>query len=265
MDVEATLFPRKDLTHAGLAPLTSMFLFDGTNHQRFDDFRPAVHDSDGLLMKNGQGEVLWRPLANPTRLQVSSFVDQNPMGFGLMQRARKLSDFADLEAHYHRRPSLWVEPRGDWGAGSVTLVEIPADKEIYDNIVAYWRPKDPYAAGTRVDLNYRLSWGEGPKLDLPRVIDTASGAKIFGDPGRLIVIDFEAHPIFEAAPEDFDIHISSPHLETSAGILERNPETGGMRLAFSFDPGEQTHVELRAQLRKDGAAASEVWLYRWTV
>ena len=265
MDVEATLFARTELTHAGLAPLTSMFLFDGTNHQRFDDFRPAVHDSDGLLMKNGNGEVIWRPLANPTRLQVSSFVDKNPAGFGLMQRARKLSDFADLEAHYHRRPSLWVEPREDWGAGSVTLVEIPADKEIYDNIVAYWRPEKPYPAGARVDLNYRLSWGEEPVLDLPRVINTASGAKIFGDPGRLMVIDFEAHPMFEADPEAFSLHISSPHLETSDGVLQRNPETGGMRLAFSFDPGEQTHVELRAQLRKDGQDASEVWLYRWTV
>ena len=106
MEVEATLFAREDLPHAGLAPLTSMFLFDGTNHQRFDDFRPAVHDSDGLLLRNGNGEVIWRPLANPTRLQVSSFVDTNPRGFGLMQRARNLSDFADLEAHYHRRPSL---------------------------------------------------------------------------------------------------------------------------------------------------------------
>ena len=265
MDVEATLFARKDLTHAGLAPLTSMFLFDGTNHQRFDDFRPAVHDSDGLLLKNGHGEVIWRPLANPTRLQVSSFVDENPMGFGLMQRARKLSEFADLEAFYHRRPSLWVEPKGDWGKGAVTLVEIPADKEIYDNIVAYWRPDEPYAEGTRVDLEYRLTWGEEPVPDLPRVINTASGAKIFGDPGRLMVIDFEAHPLFEADPDAFTIHVSSPNLETRDGILQRNPETGGMRLAFSFDPGDQTHVELRAQLRKDGAAASEVWLYRWTV
>ncbi len=265
MDVEATLFARKDLTHAGLAPLTSMFLFDGTNHQRFDDFRPAVHDSDGLLLRNGNGEIIWRPLANPTRLQVSSFVDSNPTGFGLIQRARKLSDFADLEAHYHRRPSLWVEPKGDWGKGAVTLVEIPADKEIYDNIVAYWRPETPYEAGQQIDLAYRLSWGDEPSLDLPRVINTASGAKIFGDPGRLMVIDFEAHPLFEAEPDAFDIHVSSPHLETSPGILERNPETGGMRLAFSFDPGDQTHVELRAQLRKEGAAASEVWLYRWTV
>ncbi len=270
MDVEATLFARTELPHVGLGPLTSMFLFDETNRHRFDDFRPAVHDSEGLLVKNGNGEVLWRPLANPKHLQISSFVDENPQGFGLMQRARKLSDFADLEANYHRRPSLWVEPIGDWGKGAVTLVEIPADKEIYDNIVAYWRPREPYAAGSEITLSYRLNWGEEPEMSLPRVLNTASGEKIFGDPGRLMVIDFEAHPLFagfvdgEDGEDLLDIHVSSPHVETSEGVLQRNPETDGLRLAFSFDPGERSHVELRAQLRKDGAPASEVWLYRWT-
>lgn len=264
MNVEASLFAREELSHVGLAPLTSMFLYDETNRTRFDDFRPAVHDSEGLLVRNGNGEVLWRPLANPSRLQVSSFVDENPSGFGLMQRARKLSDYADLEAHYHRRPSLWVEPGENWGKGAVTLVEIPADKEIYDNIVAYWRPRTPYAKGAQIDLSYRLTWGNGPELGLPQVINTASGARIFGDPGRIMTVNFAAHPLLEGKVEEYDIHVSSPHVDTSAGVLQRNPETGGLRLAFSFDPGARDHVELRAQLRRDGAPASEVWLYRWT-
>ena len=264
MEVQVTLFPREELSHVGLGPLTSMFLFDGTNRTRFDDFRPAVHDSDGLLVENGSGEVLWRPLANPLHLQISSFVDENPRGFGLMQRARKFSDFADLEANYHKRPCLWVEPDGDWGKGAVTLVEIPADQEIYDNIVAYWRPREPYAAGEQVNLSYRLTWGHEPDLHLPKVINTAGGARVFGDPGRIMTLDFEDHPLLSDGPEGIDVHISSPHVDTSAGVLQRNPETGGLRLAFSFDPAEQDLVELRAQLRKDGQMASEVWLYRWT-
>ena len=264
MEVQATLFPRDELSHVGLGPLTSMFLFDDTNRTRFDDFRPAVHDSDGLLVQNGSGEVLWRPLANPLHLQISSFVDENPRGFGLMQRARKFSDFADLEANYHKRPCLWVEPDGDWGKGAVTLVEIPADQEIYDNIVAYWRPREPYAAGEQVNQSFRLTWGHEPDLHLPKVINTAGGARVFGDPGRIMTLDFEDHPLLSDGPEGIDVHISSPHVDTSAGVLQRNPETGGLRLAFSFDPAEQDLVELRAQLRKDGQMASEVWLYRWT-
>ncbi|MCI5095544.1 MAG: glucan biosynthesis protein G [Rhodobacteraceae bacterium] len=264
MDVTATLFPRVELDHVGLGPLTSMFLYDATDRTRFDDFRPAVHDSDGLLVVNGNGETLWRPLANPRQLQISSFVDTNPRGFGLMQRARAFSDFADLEANYHKRPGLWVEPQGDWGAGAVTLVEIPADQEIYDNIVAYWRPRTPYAPGSRVELSYRLTWGGEPALPMPRVIETAGGKRIFGDPGRIMTVDFEDHPLFHDGPDAMNIHVSSPHVETSKGVLQRNPETGGLRLAFSFDPGERKMVELRAQLRKDGAPASEVWLYRWT-
>ncbi len=264
MDVEATLFARADLDHVGFGPLTSMFLFDETNRNRFDDFRPAVHDSDGLMILNGAGELLWRPLANPKRLQVSSFVDSAPRGFGLMQRARKLSDFADLEAHYHRRPGLWVEPRGDWGKGAVTLVEIPADREIYDNIVAFWRPATPYAAGARIDLSYRLSWGVQVPVAVryPRVINTRMGQGFHGD--RVVTVDFEADPLFDEGPEALTIHVSSPQVETTPGILQRNPETGGLRLAFGFDPGDRDLVELRAQLRKDGQMASEVWLYRWT-
>lgn len=266
MEVEATLFAREDMPHMGVAPLTSMFLFDRTNRTRFDDFRPAVHDSEGLLIRNGAGETIWRPLANPRHLQISAFGDENPAGFGLMQRARKLSDYDDLEANYHKRPSLWVEPHGDWGRGSVTLVEIPADKEIYDNIAAYWRPRGEVPAGERVDLAYRLTWGGDPQLPgaLPRVTGTSTGKRIFGGPGRIMTIDYAPHVLFDDGPEALTLHISSPHAETSKGVLQRNPETGGMRLAFSFDPRDRDLVELRAQLRKDGAPASEVWLYRWT-
>ncbi|MCE8005695.1 glucan biosynthesis protein G [Aestuariivita sp.] len=265
MDVEATLFAREDLTHVGLAPLTSMFKFDETNRQRFNDFRPAVHDTDGLMILNGAGEVLWRPLANPRHLQISGFVDQSPRGFGLMQRARRQSHFADLEALYHRRPGLWVEPKGDWGRGSVTLVEIPTDKEIYDNIVAYWRPAEPVPAGDAMRLAYRLTWGaEAPvETGLPRVINTRMGNDAF-NPGIIAAIDFEAHPLFDEGPEGLSLHIQSAQADTTPGILQRNPETGGLRLSFRFDPGDASVVELRAQLRKTGAMASEVWLYRWT-
>ncbi|MCB1343438.1 MAG: glucan biosynthesis protein [Pseudooceanicola sp.] len=264
MEVEATLFPRNDLDHVGLGPLTSMFLFDETNRTRFDDFRPAVHDSDGLMIWNGADEVIWRPLANPRTLQVSQFVDRMPRGFGLMQRARKLSDYADLEAHYHQRPGVWVEPKGDWGAGSVTLVEIPADKEIYDNIVAYWRPRDPILAGENVEVAYRLTWCAAAPVatGLPRVLNTRMGAREGG--GRLVTIDFESSDLLSGDPEGIEISVSSPQAQTKDAVLQKNPETGGLRLAFTFDAGDAAFAELRAALRKDGAPASEVWLYRWT-
>lgn len=262
MQVTATLFPRTELTHVGLGPLTSMFMFDSTDRTRFDDFRPAVHDSDGLLIHNGAGEEIWRPLANPQTLQISAFGDDNPRGFGLMQRRRALRDFNDLEALYHRRPALWVEPVGDWGQGAVTLVEIPTDEEIYDNIVAYWRPGTPYAAGSQVDLSYRLNWGVDPDQTMPRVVNTSMGARTDG--GRLVTIEYEPHALHAADPDSYEMHISSAQGETSAGVLQRNPETGGLRLAFSFYPGDASLVELRAQLRSNGAPASEVWLYRWT-
>lgn len=265
MEVAATLYPRRALTHVGIAPLTSMFLFDETNRERFSDFRPAVHDSDGLAMMNGGGEVIWRPLANPAQLQVSGFLDNGPRGFGLMQRARRLSDFADLEAHYHQRPGLWVEPMGDWGMGRVQLTEIPADKEIYDNIVAYWRPMVALEPGKAHRFDYRLTWGAdpAPKASLARVINTRIGKSAFSA-GTIVAIDFAAHP---ALPDD--VAAITPLVrastgEVTEGVVQRNPETGGVRLAFRFEPGEADLVEFRAQLRGATDPLSEVWLYRWT-
>ncbi|MEO0745111.1 MAG: glucan biosynthesis protein G [Pseudomonadota bacterium] len=265
MEVQAEIFARETLTHVGIAPLTSMFLFDDMDRQRFDDFRPAVHDNDGLMIHNGAGEVIWRPLANPVTLQISAFGDMNPRGFGLMQRARNFADFNDLEALYHRRPGLWVTPGEGWGRGSVALVEIPADLEIYDNIVAYWRPYADIEAGNSHKMTYRLDWGDdpAPKAAMPlRVLNTAAGGRPEG--GRIFTIDFENA---DHVPDDLsrvDRLVRSTAGDVTEGIIQRNPDTGGPRLAFTFMPGDSDWAEFRAQLRLDGAPLSEVWLYRWT-
>ena len=269
MDVEATIFPRVALDNIGLAAGTSMFFYDETNRAGYEDFRPAVHDSDGLMMLNGAGEHLWRPLANPARLQVSSFVDDGPRGFGLMQRARDFGDFADLSAKYHLRPGLWVEPGENWGPGAVTLVEIPTDKEIYDNIVAYWRPRDPLPAGVPHSFSYRLNWcAQAPvHNDRARVLNTHMGRSFSGR--RIAAIDFAMH---DALPEDIaqiTLHVSANRGQVSEGILQRNPETGGVRLDFGFTPPKDRGMEMRAQLMHElrdgnGTPLSPVWLYRWT-
>lgn len=281
MEVDCALYPRVDLDHVGIGALTSMFLYDGTNRARFEDFRPAVHDSDGLLVHNGAGEMLWRALANPAALQISSFVDTGPRGFGLMQRARRLSEFADLEARYERRPSLWVEPADDWGPGVVRLVEIPSDREIYDNVVAYWRPQDVIPAGGERRFAYRLIWGDEdagdaapPRPDVARVLETYIG-RDFERRALQVAIDFGPQAALdrptegalsppEWVPADVTAHVSSAQVAVSGPIVSRNPETGGTRLAFTFDPGDQDFVELRAQLFRDGGRVTEVWLYRWT-
>ncbi len=168
IDVIATLFPRRQITNFGIAPLTSMFLFDASSGRgRFDDFRSAVHNSDGLEMLTGSGERVWRPLANPrTIAQVSDFIDHDPKGFGLIQRKRRFEEYQDADAHFERRPSLWVEPRGDWGEGHVELVEIPSSKEINDNIVAYWQSATPLAAARR--RNSRIDSAGSPSRSTRR-------------------------------------------------------------------------------------------------
>ncbi len=263
MAVEATIFPRVDMAHVGIAPLTSMFQFDETNRDRFSDFRPAVHDSDGLLIHNGANETIWRPLANPKNLQVSAFRDDAPKGFGLMQRAREFRDFADLSALYHRRPGLWVEPGMGWGTGAVTLVEIPTENEIYDNIVAYWRPDGGLSAGQEHMMSYRLLWGDNSTYGSGlRVLNTRIGDAF--ETGIIVTVDFENGADLPDDISRVEHMVRGNAGEVDGGILQRNPQTGGARLAFRFIPGDAELIEFRAQLRLDGEPLSEIWLYRWT-
>lgn len=272
MEVEATLFPRSQIETVGVAPLTSMFYFSPHDRPGIDDFRPAVHDSEGLSIWNGAGEWLWRPLLNPRTLQISMFLDEHPHGFGLMQRARDFRAYQDLEAEYHRRPSLWVEPIGDWGRGSVVLVEIPTPSEVHDNIVAFWRPEAPLEAGESYSLSYRLHWGEGPAAR-PGVALAARamvGLAEVGKPQnertkRVFVIDFMGEGLSgEAlAGEPVEAEASATAGELAAPVVKTRPETGGVRVSLEFDPQGAPVAELRCSLRRGGKPVSETWIYRW--
>lgn len=273
MDVEADIFPRVDMAKVGLAPGTSMFFFGPNDRLGVDDFRPQVHDSDGLLMVNGRGERLWRPLSNPSTLQVSAFVDAGPRGFGLIQRDRDFVTYEDLEAFYEKRPSLWVEPVGDWGPGAVTLVEIPTNSEIHDNIVAYWQPKDPIPMGSEYSFAYRLSWGDDPAFQPGAMVvkgtmvgrATLEGAS----PVRRFVIDFAPQQLLDGKPAPEP----KASVTTSAGKISNivvipDPMIGqgqGWRVNFELDPGNATVIELRTVLEFPDGRASETWVYRWTV
>lgn len=261
IDVDTVLFPRARVTNFGIAPLTSMFYYDATNRMRFDDFRPAVHDSGGLRIDLPSGEKLWRPLANPSSLQVSWFAASSPHGFGLMQRHGDFSAFEDIEARYELRPSLWVEPRGDWGAGHVVLVEIPTDSEIHDNIVAFWQPEAPLEPGTRQALSYRLHWGEKDVSGNPlaRVADTRTGAAGKRN-ARRFVIDFETAGL----PQKPQIEVSTTAGEVSDSLGVMVPAANVYRVYFTFDPARTDLAELRLTVNDDGEPWSETWLYRWT-
>jgi periplasmic glucans biosynthesis protein len=263
-DVEMSIYPRVDLEHGGLAPMTSMFFFGPNDRKDFDDFRPAVHDSDGLAISNGKGEQLWRPLNNPRDLQVSTFTDLNPRGFGLMQREKKYFAYQDLESRFERRPSLWAEPIGDWGEGAVMLFEIPTKEEIHDNIAAFWRPKQPLTAKGEHNFTYRLHWGpDAPKSDsLARFTRTGIGSR--GEDGKLFVLELMGDKLKGVDPKTIKGVVTAEKSEITNIVTEPNPETGGWRLSFQCAVKNQAPIELRAVLVQNDAPISEVWIYRWT-
>ncbi|WP_453955222.1 glucan biosynthesis protein G [Bradyrhizobium sp. USDA 377] len=264
LDVEMALYPRVDVEHAGLAPMTSMFFFGPNDRKDFDDFRPAVHDSDGLAMLNGRGEQLWRPLNNPRDLQISSFADVNPGGFGLMQRERSFFAYQDLESSFERRPSLWFEPIGDWGEGAVKLFEIPTKEEVHDNIAALWQPKQPLAAKSEHIFTYRLHWGpDAPKPKaLARFTRTGIGSR--GEGSKLFVLELMGDQLKEIDAKTIKGMVTAEKAEISNIVTQPNPITGGWRLSFQCAVKRQAAIELRAFLVQNEEPVSEVWVYRWT-
>jgi periplasmic glucans biosynthesis protein len=272
IEVTTRLFFREDVEELGIAPLTSMYLYSEKNHTQFDDFRPKVHDSDGLRIQRADGETIWRPLNNPPRLSGSYFPETAPRRFGLHQRERDFAQFQDIEANYDRRPSLDIEPLGDWGAGHVRLVEIPSDLEANDNIVAYWVPEAPARAGDAREFAYRMHWGDLP-LDpadpVAHVAVTRAGhggvAGVEVEQGlRKFVVDFRGGFLDRLGPEaEITPVVSVTNAETTSIVLQRVPQTGVWRLFIDLRAGNDAVVEMSAHLAGYGRKLSENWLYQW--
>lgn len=264
VDVETTLFPRVNLEHVGLGGIGSTFLF-GPNVKRLtDDVRPAVHEASGLQILNGQGEWLCRPLNNPDTLQSSAFVDDNPRGFGLVQRERDFAFFQDDGQHFERRPSVWIEPIGEWSQGAVQLIEIPSDSEINDNILAYWRPRAVMAAGAEVTFAYRQFWSWAPpeRPALAAVTMTRSG-KGGGGRRRRFIVEFAGEGLAAAIP-DLRAALTAGPGTIQSSRLWPYPERRSVRVVFELDPGNETACEMRLVLQAGTRPVSETWLYRWT-
>lgn len=272
MDVDAALYPRAEIERIGIAPGTSMF-FAGENQKNIsEDWRPQIHDSDGLQIWNGSGEWLWRPLVNPRAVRVSSFLDEAPRGFGLMQRDRSFRDYQDDGVFYDRRPSVWVEPKGNWGRGAVMLVEIPTRDETMDNIVAFWNPERKPQRGEELLYAYRLYWSRenpfGPRLATTGATHTGIGG-VIGQPRKYFswrfVVDFFGGDL--ALITDADKVV--PVISASRGRVEITSARplqplNGWRAMFDLVPDASTDpIDLRLYLSYQGEPLTETWLYQY--
>ena len=277
--VRVAIYARKKISHLGIAPLTSMYWYGRQAGLRFSDFRPEVHDSDGLLMNNGAGEWLWRPLAHEGKFRFCSFVDNNPKGFGLFQRDRAFSSYSDLEAHYQDRPSAWVTPIGDWGEGSVRLLELPTVDEFNDNIVAFWEPKKTLSAGQNAEFAYDIQWfNDNPKLpDVGRTVTTrvadvpdpedkdrvADGKTVI----RKFVLDFRWPEVTEDASSTNQlVPVVSVQNATLLGkpVQQYNAYDRTWRVFFKAAAQKgAAPVESRAFINRNGKPVTETWIYLW--
>jgi glucans biosynthesis protein len=274
LEVSVALFPRKAGIRLGLAPLTSMFCA-GENDRRIQgDYRPELHDSDGLLIHSGRGEWLWRPLRNPTRLETSTFLDKDVRGFGLLQRDRVFEHYQDLDLAYEARPSYWVEPRGGWGDGQVELVELPTADESNDNIVVGWTPRDPVEIGRQIAFGYRIT----ASLDLRnlspngRVVNTYQAeARALGSAEPLaagthrFIVDFAGGDLkyYLLNPPSVEVVPSTSNGRILRSFLVPNGHTGGFRAVIDVALDSGQGADLRAFLRAGSKTLTETWTFPW--
>lgn len=272
VEVTASLFLRDEVELLGLAPLTSMFLAGENDDRRAGDLRPEVHDSDGLLIASGQGEWLWRPLANPPRLTVTAFGDKDTQGFGLLQRDRDFDHYRDLAANYDRRPGYWVEPLGTWGEGEIRLLEIPTDAEFHDNVTVLWAPRSPPGAGSRLDVAYRLTASLEHVAPPPAGHVTATFAGSAALPGsagedrhRRVIVEFAGGDLYRLDPSQPVVAVATLSGGQQTGLrVEALPDRRGWRAILDFDPGGAEALDLRLFLRLYDQVLTETWTYRWT-
>lgn len=271
-EISLEIFARKDIARLGIAPFSSMFWYGEGSRKQAADWRPEVHDSDGLAMLTGTGERLWRPLNNPPRVMTNTFVDRDPKGFGLLQRDRDFVSYLDDGVFYERRASVWVEPLGPWGDGAMHLLEIPTDDEIHDNIAAYWNPARPLKAGDTGVWSYRLTWRD----DVPYPASVARATATFsgqgGRPGikrpegvRKFVVDFQG-PVFAGLGRQDGVELVVTASRGTISNAYTHPvvdQRERWRALFDITAEGSEPVDLRAFLRRDNTALTETWLAQY--
>lgn len=274
MDVTATIIPRRKIDRIGIAPLTSMFQAGEGDVSQRTDFRPEIHDSDGLMLQSGSGEWIWRPLRNPKALRISSFGDTNLRGFGLMQRDRDFGRYQDLEARYDARPGYWVQPWGDWGEGRIDLVEIPTNDETFDNIVACWTPSKPLSVGQATEFSYRISalsttWQLHPYAqvqqsfngaDIENGVSEENGAKRF-------IVDFAGGDLayYQSEPDRLELVATTTAGAITTKIMTFNAPLKGVRAIVDATLPDGQSAELRMFLKSRNRTLSETWVATWSV
>ncbi|MFV0281773.1 MAG: glucan biosynthesis protein [Rhodoblastus sp.] len=265
IDTELTLVPRASVENVGIGSMSATSISSPLDRRRPDDVRPIIADVNGLQMNTGKDEWIWRSVTNRQTLQVSSFVDERPKGFGFLLRNRDFESYQDDDLKWETRPSLWIEPLNEFGPGFVALTEIPAESETNSNCIAYWRPKGGLSAGVEASWAYRQFWCWGPPTQPPllRVTETRGGRG--GGKKRRFIVAFSG----DALADPQKLRDIKPALTAAPGVitsvrsyLYRDRKV--FRVVFDLDPGAETQSEIRLLLEMDGKPVSETWLYRWT-
>lgn len=264
LQVQAKLMPRRDVKELGLAPFSTMYWYGENSAAKPADFRPEVHDSDGLQIQN-ENEQIFRSIHNPARTRVDVFEGENLLSFGLLQRDRNFENYQDIEARYHLRPDAWIVPGENMQAGNVHLLEIESPHEYADNIALAWVPRETPKPGDTFSYSYDLYFGEKPAPKLAAIVASRYGESLRGDGSIEFVIDVAGEPL-SSLRDDVELTIESS-IEGGEIIwqnIRKNPFNATWRMNLRVSPADDIEgVRLRAKLQHNNTPVSETWVYWW--
>lgn len=269
--IKATLYLRRPVKLLGLAPFSSMFWFGENTQPRPTDFRLEVHDADGLLIEQEHAPTLWRPLDNGREMRHSVFVIDHLKGFGLQQRDREGGNYEDLEALYHQRTAVWVEPVEGFGRGNLHLIELPTGEETWDNVVTLWEPDNQPATGKPMRFAYNLHWEREHLHALGKVTSTRQGqtpSAAGQPPVQVFVVDFSKGSLVADKPPGWSpactVHVANGLAKVLSQTVIANPHTGGWRCTFTlFIPPSTSIAEFACDLLDGDRPVTERWNYQW--
>jgi glucans biosynthesis protein len=265
VDVESTIYLRKPVQVLELAPLTSMFWHGHGRGVRAGDWHPAQHDSSELVLADGNGEWISRPLDNPLQIQTTTYSMQQPQGFGLIQQPRDFSAYQGIDTQYQRRPSVWVSPVGDWGEGQVHLVELPTNNPDMDNIDVFWVPATQPQPGQPYHYAYQLRFfnSQHGLIPLAHPIATYLGYDTKDPEWQRVVVDF-ADGALAKLPQSMAVRA---HFSAADGAQVRDqqvqfsPDGHFWRLSAEVQTAANTPSNLRAYLTLDGQVMTDTWTF----
>lgn len=272
VDVKSVLFLRNKVNLLCLAPITSMFWFTLGEPDNFYDYRPSVHNSEGLVLSDGKNDI-YEPLTNyPFHKMINDDISCDSLRyFGLVQRDREYNRYMDPGVKYHLNPNCLIVPQNNWREGSLRLFVLPTLTEWMDNINLFWIPKTLPEPMEPINFDYKILYSlKEPKNTLSFVKYTNLGQDLINCKNTIFALSFaDKDAIIEKSKDiKIDLQVPSDVIIASPPSIEKIIFNDTWRVLFTLTIHKKLAYEdkpfiIKCTLKDNGKSISEEWYFLW--